>query len=374
MLTMQQMRAIFDKLDDPRARNARFSLFDIIFISLAATLAGAETCFQFSLFAKTKQQALRELLGIRGRMPSHDTFSRIFRILDPHAFEATLRDLNDRLGLTIGKHDIVSFDGKSLRGATAEGGRFLPLHLVNVWATKAGMALAQVKSPNRNEVAGALRVLDLLQIEGAIVTADALHCRADIAKAILDKGADYVLALKANQPNLCKAANACIEMAPHKDRLTQPTQRCHGRFERRRATVVQLADPALLPPFPGVQAVARIEYWRGKRALPATPTFVKLFLLSRLVSARRLLRIARDHWKIENHLHWRLDVTFGEDHNRARKDNAPQNIAVLRKIAINILSRDTHELPTKHKLLRAAWLPNSCAFLSDGPQFASTPQ
>jgi predicted transposase YbfD/YdcC len=370
---MQQMRAIFGKLDDPRARNARFSLFDIIFIALAATLSGAETCFQISLFARTKQQALRELLGIRGRMPSHDTFSRIFRILDPQAFEATLRDLNDRLGLTVGKHDIVSFDGKSLRNATAEGGRFQPLHLVNVWAARAGMALAQFKAPNRNEVAGALRVLDLVQIEGAIVTADALHCRADIAQAILDKGADYVLALKANQPKLCQAVEACIKLAPDKDRATQPTQRRHGRFERRRATVVRIAEPTLLPRFPGVQAVARIEYWRGKSALPATP-FVKLFLLSRLMSARSLLRTARDHWKIENHLHWRLDVTFGEDHSRARKDNAPQNIAVLRKIAINILSRDTHRLPTKHKILRAAWMPNSCSFLSDIPRFASTPQ
>lgn len=360
MMTIQQMRVIFGKVEDPRAANCRFSLFSLIFIALTATLSGCATCFQIALFARTKHQALREQLGIKGRMPSHDTFSRIFRILDPQAFEATLRDFNQELGLKIEDGNVLSFDGKSLRNATAEGGRCLPLHVVNVWAAKAGMALAQFKAPKRNEVAGALKVLDLLQIKGAIVTADALHCRADIAQAILDKEADYVLTLKRNHPKLYKLVETCIEVAPQKDCTTQPTERSHGRVERRRATVVPIAAAELNLSFPGVQAVARVEYWSSKKTkLPARP-YVRLFLLSCVMSSRSLLKIVRDHWKIENNLHWRLDVTFGEDKNRARMDNAPQNLAVLRKVAINILSKDKRRLPMNHKILQNGWLPNPC--------------
>lgn len=350
----KRLRAVFSTIKDPRAKNARHKLFDVIFMALCATLAGAKTCFQIAEYAKAKEEFLRQVLAFEHGVPSHDTFSRIFRILDAQAFEAAFRCFTGLFCRALGEGSVVALDGKAIRNAIAEGGRFSPLHVVNVWACDAGIALAQFKAPNRNEVAGALEVLDLLSIAGTFVTADALHCRPDIAQAILDKQADYVLALKANRPKLLTAAKLCIEQAANPSRDEHPTVRSHGRFERRRVTVVRAQDLAAAHDFPGLRAVARIETWRGITKLPKNPTF-KYFVLSRFLSARRLRRIARAHWGIENHLHWRLDVTFGEDKARSCLGHGPENLAVLRKTALNMLQAHPAKMPLQHKILRAGW-------------------
>jgi hypothetical protein len=188
-------------------------------------------------------------------VPSHDTSSRI-RILDPQAFEAIFRRFTSLFCTVLAKDTVVAFDGKAIRNAIAEGCRCSPLHRVNVRACDASITLAQFKAPNRNEVAGALEVLELLSIAGTFAAADALHCGPDIARAILDKDADYVLALKANHPKLPAAVKRCIELAPAPSRDEQPAVRSHGRFERR---------------FPGLRAVACIETWRGATKLPSNP-------------------------------------------------------------------------------------------------------
>ena len=350
----KRLRAVFSTVKDPRADNARHRLFDVIFMALCATLAGAKTCFQIAEFVKAKEEFLCELLAFEHGVPSHDTFSRIFRILDPQPFEAAFRRFTGLFCRALGKDSVVAFDGKAIRNAIAEGGRCSPLHMVNVWACDAGFALAQFKAPNRNEVAGALEVLDLLSIAGTFVTADALHCRPDIAQAILDKQADYVLALKANHPKLLTAVKLCIDRAQAPSRDEHPTVRSHGRFERRRVTVMRAPDLADEHGFPGLRAVARIETWRGITKLPKNPS-LKYFVLSRFVSAKRLRRIARAHWGIENHLHWRLDVTFGEDKARTFLGNGPENLAVLRKIALNMLQAHPAKMPLQHKILRAGW-------------------
>ena len=350
----KRLRAVFSTLKDPRASNVRHALFDVIFMALCATLAGAKTSFQVAAFAKAKEEFLCQLLALEHGVPSHDTFSRVFRILDPQAFEAAFRRFTSLFCRALGKDSVVAFDGKAIRNAVAEGGRFSPLHMVNVWACDAGLALAQFKAPNRNEVAGALEVLDLLSIAGTFVTADALHCRPDIAQAILDKNADYVLALKANRPKLLTAVRRCIDQAQAPSRDEQPTVRSHGRFERRRVTVVRAPGLADDHSFPGLRAVARIETWRGTTKLPKNPT-LKHFVLSRFVSAKRLRRIARAHWAIENHLHWRLDVTFGEDKARTLLGHGPENLAVLRKTALNMLQAHPAKMPLQHKILRAGW-------------------
>lgn len=354
MPKFKRLRAVFSTITDPRAPNARYQLFDIIFMALCATLAGAKTCFQIAEFVKAKEEFLGQLLALEHGVPSHDTFSRIFRMLDPQAFEAAFRRFTSLFCQALGKDAVVAFDGKAIRNAVAEGGRFCPLHMVNVWACDAGIALAQVKAPNRNEVAGALEVLDLLSIAGTFVTADALHCRPDIAQAILDKQADYVLALKANHPKLLTAAKLCIEQAAAPSRDEHPTVRSHGRFERRRVTVVRAPGLAEAHGFPGLRAVACIETWRATTKLPKNPT-LKYFVLSRFLSARRLRHIARAHWGIENHLHWRLDVTFGEDKARTCRDHGPENLAALRKTALNMLQAHPAKMPLTHKILRAGW-------------------
>lgn len=354
MAKLQQLREVFSAIPDPRARNARHRLFDIIVLALCATLAGAKTCFQIAEFARAKEEFLGELLALEHGVPSHDTFSRLFRMLDPQAFEAAFRHFTSLFFEALGKDAVVAFDGKAIRNAIEEGGRFCPLHIVNVWACDAGLALAQFKAPNRNEVAGALEVLTLLSIAGAFVTADALHCRPDIAQAILDKDADYVLALKANRPKLLADVKRRLEQAAAPSRDEQPATRSHGRFERRRISVVRAPGLADDHDFPGVRAIACLEAWRGTTRLPKKPK-LRFFLLSRFVSARRLRHIVRAHWGIENNLHWRLDVTFGEDKARARMDHAPENLATLRKIALNMLQAHPAKMPLTHKILRAGW-------------------
>ncbi len=354
MPKLRRLRTVFSAIEDPRAKNARHRLFDIIFIALCGTLAGAKTCFQIAEFARAKAELLHELLALEHGVPSHDTFSRLFRILDPQAFEAAFRSFTSLFCEALGKDAVVAFDGKAVRNAIEQGGRSCPLHLVNVWACDAAIALAQFKAPNRNEVAGALEVLDLLSIAGAFVTADALHCRPDIAQAILDKDADYVLALKANHPKLLADVKRRIEQAATPSHDEQPAVRSHGRFERRRVTVVRAPGLADDHDFPGVRAVACVEAWRGSKRLPKKPK-LRFFLLSRFVSAKRLRHIVRAHWGIENNLHWRLDVTFGEDKARTRMDNAPENLATLRKIALNMLHAHPAKMPLQHKILRAGW-------------------
>jgi len=354
MAILTNLRAVFSPLNDPRAANARHKLFDVIFIALCATLAGAKTCFQMAEFAKAKEEFLCQLLAFEHGVPSHDTFSRVFRLLDAAAFEATFRRFTSLFFESLGKEEVVAFDGKAIRNAISQGSRFTPLHMVNVWACDAGLALAQLKAPNRNEVAGAIEVLGLLSIAGAVVTADALHCRPDVAQAILDKQADYVLGLKANHPKLLKAAKRCVDQADSPSRDEHAAVRSHGRIERRRVTVVRAVDLAQAHNFPGLRAVACIETWRGTSKLPAKPT-LRYFALSRFMSAKRVRRIVRAHWGIENHLHWRLDVTFGEDKARACLGNGPENLAVLRKTALNLLQAHPAKMPLNHKILRAGW-------------------
>lgn len=354
MAKLKSLRREFSTLKDPRAANARHQLFDIIFIALCGTLAGCTTCFQIAEFAKTKEKFLCELLALEHGVPSHDTFSRLFRILEPRPFEAAFRRFTRRFCKALGKNAVVAFDGKAIRNAITEGGRCSPLHIVNVWACDARIALAQLKAPNRNEVAGALEVLGLLSIPGAFVTADALHCRPDIAQAILDKDADYVLAIKANRPKLLGAVKRCIERATAPSRDEQPTVRSHGRFERRYVTVVRAPGLADEFDFPGLRAVACIATWRGTKRLPKKPT-LKYFVLSRFVSANRLRHIARAHWGIENRLHWRLDVTFGEDKARTYLGHGPENLALVRKFALNMLQAHPAKKPLNHKMLRAGW-------------------
>lgn len=347
---MEVLRAAIEKIDDPRAHNVRFTLFDILFVALAATLCGSTTCLQMAVFARAKEAWLTRLLGWRHGPPSHDTFSRVFRILTPCAFDTAFRELGDLVGTMLQEGSVLALDGKAVRNAVpVDGKRYEPLHLVNLWACEQRIALAQVKAPRRNETAGALQLLDSVAIAGAIVTADALHCRHDIANAILGKGADYVLALKANRPKLLKAARHCIASATAPSTAEQKPVRSHGRFERRRATVVRVKDLD----FPGIRAVACIQTWRGSLTLPRKPR-CRYFVLSTYMPATRLLRVVRSHWGVEV-LHWTLDVVFGEDKARTRLDHAPENLATLRKIAVNILQAHPKKMALTHKIQTAGW-------------------
>jgi predicted transposase YbfD/YdcC len=347
---MEAFAVHFGDVVDPRAGNARHNLLDLIFVALAAVLCGAEDCTDMAAFARAKLGLLRQVVDLEHGAPSHDTFSRVFRLLDPEPFEAAFARFTAAFAGAL--EGVVAIDGKALRGAYERGCKATPLHLVNVWAAEKRLVIGQRLAPGRNEVAGVLEVLKLLRLDGCIVTADALHCRADTAQAILDTGADYALALKGNQPKLLAAVQDLIAAAEQPDSAVVRAPQAHDRRETRRALVV----PAKGLNFPGIAAVGQVETQRqhGGGAVTEAPA-VRWYLLSRPLTAAQLLNVAQTHWTIENQLHWVLDVAFDEDAARSRKDHAPQNLALLRKLALNIIRSHPDKGSIKGKIKRAGW-------------------
>jgi predicted transposase YbfD/YdcC len=301
-----------------------------------------------ALFAKSKLSLLREVLTLAHGPPSHDTFSRVFRLIAPEPFETAFAKFTAAFADQL--KGVVAIDGKALRGAYERGRKATPLHLVNVWAVEARLAIAQHLAPGRNEVLGAQQVLPLLDLEGCIVTADALHCRADTAQVVLDTGANYALAVKGNQRRLLAKAKALTDVANPDTQFIAERKRAHDRIEGRTALIVPAEDKK----FPGLAAVARVETYRQPHGKPQT-VMVRYFLLSTVLAAERMLEVARAHWAIENELHWVLDVAFIEDTVRSRKDNAPQNLAIIRKIALNLLRLHPDKGSIKGKIKRAGW-------------------
>lgn len=354
---MRHFRKAFGTLPDPRAENARHDLLEILFIALAAVLCGAVSCSDMEEFGASKEGLLRLLLRLEHGIPSHDTFSRVFRLLNPHAFETAFRRFMAAFAKANGLNltGVVAIDGKAVRGAYERGGQATPLQLVNVFAAEARMALAQRKAPGRNETAGALEVLDLLCLDGCIVTADALHCHRAFASAVLKRGGDYVLAIKANRGPLFKAVAQQFARSGRRRSVEQIEPSNHDRREVRRATIMRNTNLVAVHNFPGVVAVGRITSRRRLRGHRSDPPLVRHYLLSKYMSPKQFLRVTRSHWGIENRLHWVLDVHFAEDGNRARKDNAPENLAILRKLALNIHRTHPYRASLRRKIKRAGW-------------------
>jgi predicted transposase YbfD/YdcC len=345
---MESFWDCFCEVDDPRAANARHDLLELMFVALAAVLCGAQDCTEMALFARSKLTLLRQVVKLEHGAPSHDTFSRVFRLLKPEPFEAAFAKFTKAFGQALS--GVVAIDGKALRGAYERGRKATPLHLVNLWAVDARLAIGQRLAPKRNEILGAQQALALLSLDGCVVTADALHCRPDTAQIILDAGADYALALKRNRPTLLEQARALIEAADPVPEAISGPHKAHDRVEARAALVV----PAQGMDFPGLAAVARVETHRKINGVPK-PVIVRYFLLSKPFPAERVLAIVRTHWGVENQLHWVLDVDFNEDAARSRKDHAPQNLALLRKLALNILRQHPDKGSIKGKIKRAGW-------------------
>jgi predicted transposase YbfD/YdcC len=352
---MERFAESFSALPDPRAENALHDLTELLFIALLATLCGATSCSDMALFARTKAYLLQPILTLKHGFPSHDTFSRVFRMLDPAAFERSFRSFMKAFAAAAKikrPRGVVALDGKALRRGYERGKSHMPPVMVTAWAAQTRMALANVLAPGNNEAAGALQLIALIQLKGCVVTADALHCHRAMAKAIVARGGDYVLAVKDNQPALLRDAKAAIAAGTRKGVKSATTlDAAHGRKEKRAALVVPVQDMAEKHDFPGLRAVARITSKRAK-----DKTVERYFLLSRRYTRQEVLCIVREHWTIENCLHWPLDVVLDEDLARNRKDNAPANIAVLRRLALN-LARAHPDTKTslRGKIKRAGW-------------------
>lgn len=357
---MGKLKAYLRKLPDARRSNKSYPLEEILFIALAATLCGAKSCTDMADFGRRKIDLLRQFVTLKNGVPSHDVFSDVLRMLDPHKFEQVFRHFViafakfHRLDLS----GVFALDGKSLCGAHERGKSALPVHLINVFAAKARLALASRKAPDRNESQAALELLQLLQLKRKIVTADALFCSRPFADKVLERGANYVLALKKNQSKLFADVERRFARKGVRQVAEQLQEATHDRREKRRATVMRARDLTERHAFPGIFAIARITSRRRRKGHKADKPLVRYFLLSRYVSAKKLLAIVRSHWSIENQMHWILDVVFAEDANRARKDAAPENLATLRRLALNLLRAHPEPISMRRKINAAAWDDN----------------
>jgi len=357
---MVSLLTILGSVPDPRTGNAqRHALLDMLVIALAASVCGAESCVDFAEFAEDREVLLREFLSLENGLPSHDTFSRLFRLLDPQAFGRVFAAFLDDLGADgLG---VLAIDGKTLRRSFDRAAGRSPLHVVTAFGAQARLVIGQsAVPPGGNEITAARALLETLCLEGALVTADAIHAQAETAALILQRGGDYLLALKGNHPLL--AAEVAGHFADKDVKLEeyQTVDADHGRIETRIHRVDHDVDWLFSdrrykgePRFPGLACIACVQSTRQTGETQTTAT--RFYLSSARLTPERFAAAVRAHWAIENALHWVLDVTFDEDRARNRKDNGPENLTILRKLTLNILRKARPKLPVSRKRKRAGW-------------------
>ena len=358
----------FRTLQDPRRVNScQHLLLDVIAIAICGVIANADDWQGVETFGHDRQEWLKTFLELPNGIPSHDTFERVFDALDPRAFQecllSWLRAVSAALAI---RH--VAIDGKVARGSGRGSGPLGPLHLVNAWATEQSLHLGQVAvDADSNEITAVPKLLELLALEGALVTLDAMHCQKETARKIRERGGDYVLTVKDNQPKLRAEIEACFVQAFEKDMkgvagdcyATEETG--HGRHEKRTYTV--LYEPTGVDAA-GEWADLRVigQCYRERTVGGKTGEEMHYFIGSRRMTARRYGEVLRGHWRIENSLHWQLDVTFGEDANREQGRTAAQNLAGLRRLALSLLKRHPSKKSVAQKRLSAAY---NTAFLEE---------
>ena len=345
------------EVPDPRGYNAVHDLTDVLFVALAAVLCGAVHCTEMAMFAETRLLLLRQFVPLEKGAPSHDTFTRVLGALDPQAFHTAFQRFMAAFGeqARADTRGQVAVDGKALRRAYDKGRSHMPPLVVTAFDCETFMSLSQVVAQAGGEAEAAIAALELLSLKGCTVTADALHCHRRMTRTVREGGGHYVLAIKGNQARLAKQASAALDKAEANSRtpIAETEDTAHGRHEVRRATVTGFAQTPGKNALEGLVAIARIESWRTVEGKTTHNT--RDYALSRRMTPTELLRTVRRHWAIENHLHWQLDVLMAEDQTRNRKNNAPANLAVLRRLALNVLRSDPAKIPLSHKRLKARW-------------------
>ncbi len=346
----------FGSIEDPRTGNAtRHLLSDLIGLVVIAILCRAEGWEEIEEFGKAKEPFLRKVLCLSNGIPSHDTLERVFKRLSPKHLEECFRSWVAGLGF---EHEHISLDGKSLRGSGDGYSGKTMVHMVSAWASGAGISLGQeTVDCKENEHKAMLRILDMLDLCGCLVTIDAMGNQRKIAEKIIAGEGDYLTGLKDNQPTILEETEALFNSIGPESSHTE-YDKGHGRIEKRTCHViyqVDMLDP--LHDWPGLKALVKVESEISKGDKKSTQN--RFYLSSKHATAREFNTAARNHWSIENSQHWILDVQFHEDLCRKRKDNAAENFAILRRLALNILNQDkTPRLSTNRKRMKASWDEN----------------
>lgn len=354
----------FTQVADPRSKlGKRHLLLDIIIIAICAVICGADNWPAVVLFGHSKEAWLRTFLRLPHGIPAEDTFRRVFGLLDPEQLQQHFRAWIDA-AIPRAPDQVIPVDGKTLRRshdrATDQGA----IHMVSAWATANGLVLGQLKvAAKSNEIPAIPKLLQLLDIAGCIVTVDAIGCQREIAATVIAQDADYMLAVKGNQPDLEAAIAESFAYAEAQGWRDveydehQTTNKNHGRIETRQCWTIQ--DPDYLfyvrqfADWPGLNTIVKVQTER--QVGPEVTAKIRYFITSLGNDAPAALRAVREHWGIENQLHWRLDVVFREDDSRLRKGHGAENFAVLRHIALSLLQQERQsKLGVKNKRLRAA--------------------
>lgn len=356
-------RHFFRTLKDPRVQGrTTHRLLDIVFMALCAVIADCNDWQEIALFVREHRAWFEQFLDLQHGVPSHDTFERVFQALDPQAFQgcflAWIRALPTALGL---KH--IAIDGKRLHHAGPKDRSLGPLQLVSAWACEAHLTLGQVAvDPHSNEIAALPRLLELLDLHGALITIDAAGCQKNIAAQIVNGKGNYVLMAKGNQERLESDIQEAIthgldnDFADMEHSCWEVEERGHGRRERRSYTVLYDLDK-----------IRDRDLWSGLKAFGmcvserevagVCSTEVRYFIGSFRGSAKEYGAAVRGHWGIENTLHWSLDMSFGEDANRVRERNGATNLGLLRRVALSLLKQQTSKLSLKCQRKQAAMNP-----------------
>ena len=344
----------FKTLRDPRInRRKRHNLVDIIILSILGVLSGAESYDSIELFGRENLAFLKQFLELKNGIPSHDTINRVFQALNPRQFERCFIAWAQGLKEEGVLERVIAIDGKTIRGSKDSFHHKTPLHTVHAWSVENGLCLGQIECGEKtNEITAIPQILDLLEIKGSIITIDAMGTQRAIAEKIVDSEANYILSVKGNQGSLKEeVVSTCKQNTPVFD--TTVVEKGHGRIETRRC---QVFEKGLIVDFEnrwkGLSTVIKIT---STRELPTKTETEERFYISSLGTDKDFNTFIRNHWAVENKLHWVLDMTFREDEQRKRANHADKNFAIVRKIALNLLKKDSGKESLRSKRLKVAW-------------------